>query len=168
MSKVRWGAVYIVFFLAVVAPLHAQDRPVPDEPVQSNPEGDAAISRLKSPFCPGLMLEVCTHPDSKILRDTIQVMAQEGASADSLVEWMLGIYGEEYRAVPKAEGSGLFAWIIPPAALVGGLLLVVVALRTFRARRETAPQSPEPLSREEEDMLQNAMEELKSTEEVPF
>jgi cytochrome c-type biogenesis protein CcmH/NrfF len=168
MSNLRTRIITLVVLMGVVAPVQGQTRPVPDEPVQAHPQGDAAISRLKSPFCPGLMLEVCSHPDSKILRDTIQAMAQEGASADSLVAWMLGAYGEEYRAVPRAQGGGLLAWIVPPLVLAGGLLLVVLALRTFRARRETGPTDPEPLSEEDEAALKDALDELKAAEEVPF
>jgi len=168
MSKIRIALVTLAVLLAPAADLRGQDTPVPDEPVQAHPQGDAAISRLKSPFCPGLMLEVCAHPDSKLLRDTIQAMAQEGVPSDSLVAWMLGVYGEEYRAVPQARGGGLLAWIMPPLALVGGLLLVVLALRTFRARREVSPERTEPLSEEDEAVLENALEELKAAEEVPF
>ena len=146
----------------------AQETSRLDEPVQTHPEGDAAIDRLKSPYCPGMMLEVCPSPQAKILRDTLQVMAHEGASSDSLVGWMLAMYGEEYRAVPQTRGSGLWAWLMPPFALIGGLLLVVVALRQFRARRETGLPLAVPLSEEDESILAQALQELKAAEEVPF
>jgi cytochrome c-type biogenesis protein CcmH/NrfF len=114
------------------------------------------------------MLEVCAHPDSKILRDSLLAMAHEGASADSLVNWMLGSFGEEYRAVPQARGSGLWAWIMPPLVLLFGLLLVVVVLRRLR-RQAGPPMAPAmPLSPEEEAVLAEAREELRAAEEVPF
>jgi cytochrome c-type biogenesis protein CcmH len=114
------------------------------------------------------MLEVCAHPDSKVLRDSLQAMAYGGASSDSLVNWMLGAYGEQYRAVPQARGSGLWAWIMPPLVLVLGLLLVVIVLRRFR-RREGPPRGPAgPLSPEDETVLAEALEELEAAEEVPF
>lgn len=162
------GVFTLAFLLIPVVSLHPQETPRLDEPVQPNPEGDAAISRLKSPFCPGMMLEVCPSPQAKILRDTIQIMAAEGATADSLVNWMLASYGEQYRAVPRTSGSGLFAWVMPPLALVGGLLLLVVALRHFRARREPEPAPAQALSEEDESVLAEALKELKDTEEVPF
>jgi len=114
------------------------------------------------------MLEVCPSPSAKLLRDTLQVMAQGGAPADSLVSWMLANYGEEYRAVPQKRGSGLWAWIMPPLALLGGLLSVIVALRHFRARPEADPPEMKPLSEEDESILASALEELKEAEEVPF
>jgi cytochrome c-type biogenesis protein CcmH/NrfF len=154
--------------LLVAAPCLGQETPGVEEPVQHHPEGDAAISQLKSPFCPGLMLEVCSHPDSKTLRDTIQIMAESGLSSDSLVSWMLANYGEQYRAVPEARGSGLLAWLMPPFALVAGLVIVVVALRHFRARRQEPVPQPRVLSTEEETVLAAALEEMKAAEEVPF
>jgi cytochrome c-type biogenesis protein CcmH len=173
MKRRRIGTA-VFFFLVFTAVsleaggLEAQERPTLDEPVQAHPEGDAAIDRLRSPFCPGLMLEVCPSPQAKLLRDTIQVMAQGGATADSLVNWMLANYGEQYRAVPRTRGSGLWAWLMPPLALLGGLLAVVVALRHFRARREADPPAVRPLSEEDESVLASALQELKASEEVPF
>ncbi len=168
MKLSRLGVIALVFLFVPAVSLHPQDRPRLDEPVQPHPEGDAAIDRLKSPFCPGLMLEVCPSPQAKLLRDTLQIMAGEGASADSLVTWMLGTFGEEYRAVPQTRGSGLFAWVMPPFVLLGGLLLVVVALRHFRGRRGPEVASDKTLSEEDESVLAAALEELKAAEEVPF
>ena len=162
------STVALVLLLLPVLQLRAQEGPRLDEPVQAHPEGDAAIDKLKSPFCPGLMLEVCAHPQSKLLRDTLQVMAHEGASSDSLVSWMLANYGEEYRAVPLTSGSGLFAWLMPPLALLGGLLAVVVALKHFRARREVGEPVSAPISEEDESRLAQALQELKAAEEIPF
>ena len=114
------------------------------------------------------MLEVCPSPQAKLLRDSLQMLAWEGTSSDSLVEWMLGSHGEEYRAVPQAAGSGLWAWIMPPLALLGGLIVVAMALQHFRGSRETAPELSGGISTEDESVLEAAMEELKASEEVPF
>jgi cytochrome c-type biogenesis protein CcmH/NrfF len=160
--------VLVLFLLLPLSPGAAQEAPRLDEPVQPHPEGDAAISRLRSPFCPGMMLEVCPSPQAKILRDSIQKMAWAGESSDSLVAWMLGTYGEEYRAVPRVAGSGLWAWVMPPLALLGGLILVAFALHHFRSRREVEPVAPKEISSEDETVLEAALKELKESEEVAF
>ena len=168
MLRSRIGLFFLVFSILPGAFLGAQDAESPGDLLQSHPEGEVAISRLKSPFCPGLMLEVCAHPDSKVLRDTLQAMAHDGASADSLVSWMLGTYGEEYRAVPQARGSGLWAWIMPPLVLAVGLLLVVVVLQRLRRREGPSEGPAQPLSPEDESVLAEALKELQAAEEVPF
>ncbi len=146
----------------------AQEASRLDEPVQPHPEGDAAIGRLRSPYCPGMMLEVCPSPQAKFLRDSIQAMAWNGASADSMVGWMLANHGEEYRAVPRASGSGLWAWLMPPFALLAGLVAVALALQHFRTRRADGPEGSAELSQEDESILQDALKELKDSEEIAF
>lgn len=132
-------------------------------PVEPHPEAVEAIGRLKSPFCPGLMLEVCPSPEAGALRDTLEMMARAGVESDSLVSWTLARYGEEWRAVPQTRGTGLLAWIVPPLAIVLGVGLVVVALRRLRGDGddpEGGSGEARQLSPEEERRLSEALGEL--------
>lgn len=132
-----------------------------DQPVPLHPEAEEAIARLRSPWCPGFMLEVCPSPQAAELRDTLRMMAQEGIGADSLVEWTLARYGEEWRALPEARGTGLLAWLIPPAMLILGAGIVVVVLRRLRKGSEGyRPGEAPELSEEDERRLQEALDEL--------
>jgi len=168
MIRRSWAIAALLFAVFPALSAQAQDESVLGELVQSHPEGDAAISRLRSPYCPGLMLEVCPTPAAKMLRDSLQTMAHGGASSDSIVGWMLDAYGEEYRAVPQARGGGLLAWLMPPLALLVGLIGVVLALKHFRTRTETESKPVRALSPEEESVLAQALQELKAAEEIPF
>ena len=168
MKRRSAGILALFLLLLPTVSAKAQEKPRLDEPVQAHPEGDEAIGRLRSPYCPGLMLEVCPSPQAKMLRDTLQVMAQGGASSDSLVGWMLARYGEEYRAVPQARGSGLLAWLIPPLALIAGLVVVALTLRRFRAEPEEEMTPAPPLTAEDESVLAKALEEMHAAEEIPF
>lgn len=146
-------------------------REVPrDEPGQyvRPPAAQEAIDRLKSPYCPGQMLEVCPSPGGAALRDSIAEMAEMGLPSDSIVEWVVGNYGEEYRALPKAEGRSLLAWIVPPLGVLLGLVMVVVVLRKMRAGREVVAPIEGELSEEEERRLREAMKELDKEEEATF
>ncbi len=128
----------------------------------------AAIQQLRSPYCPGLMLEVCPTTQAKLLRDSLQMMAWEGATSDSIVSWMLASYGDEYRGVPLTRGGGLLAWLMPPIVLLAGFIIVALALRHFRRSREVDLPPITPLSEEDETILAAALQELKESEEVPF
>lgn len=160
--------VFSVLLLLPLAEAFGQSPQDLNEVIQAHPEGDDAIGKLKSPFCPGLMLEVCAHPDSKSLRDTLQNMAHAGIPSDSLVTWMLGTYGEHYRAVPETRGSGLFAWLMPPLVLLGGVFFVVLGLSHVKKGRSVDPPTAKPLSEDEESVLEAALQEMKTAEEVPF
>ena len=157
----------VVACLLIIAPaaLDAQDVSLPQT---QHPEAEKAIAVLKSPYCPGLMLEVCTSLQGAALRDSLQVMAEEGGTADELVDWVLANHGEQYLAYPEASGTGLLAWLVPPGAILLGILVVVGTLRYMRG---SAPPEETPnaeLSEAEEDRLREALRDMDSAEEPVF
>ena len=145
---------------------------------QPHPEGRDAISRLYSPFCPGFMLEVCTSSQAVALRDSIHGMAYMGSTSDEIVEWMLGNHGQQYLAVPGNRGTALWAWVLPPGALIAGAGLVLWALARFNPTRprETVAEkvsgqqsrTPHDPSREEEERLRAAIREIELSEDPSF
>ncbi len=144
----------------LAARLEAQEHPS----AQPDPAAREAVSKLRSPFCPGLMLEVCPTTNARALRDSIEAGARQGLSADSLVERVVAAYGEEYRAFPKRSGAGLWAWVMPPAALFLGLGLVVVVLRRLKGPGEVSDGSD--LSDEDRERLNAALAEFDAMEEA--
>jgi len=150
------GGALVILLGAIPGAVEAQEVAPPD-----NPEATEAISKIRSPFCPGLMLEICPTQLAEDLRDSIQAMAEAGLPADSLVELVVAQYGEEYRAYPKRSGAGLVAWIVPPVALVLGLALVVVALRHMRDPDDGGGDG-EVLSEAEEERIKEAMAALEA------
>lgn len=141
---------------------------------QPHPEARKAIDQLLSPFCPGLMLEQCPAQESRDLRDSIHALAVEGWTADELKSWMLANHGEEWKAVPDRSGAGLWAWILPPFALVAGFGAVVVVARRFSrpeeedaesGTSETQSRGPSP---EEETRLKEALRDLELAEDPSF
>ena len=152
-----------------VQPLTAQ---IPDDglrgPLEPHPEADEAIARLKSPYCPGLMLEVCTSYTGALLRDSIQAMAREGWTTDELIDWVVANHGEQYLAYPDVSGTGLLAWLVPPTAILLGILLVIAALRYMRRGAPPEDTATIELSTEEEDRLREALRDMDSAEEPVF
>ncbi len=171
-GRPRWGFVLLLGALTIACrPDHASgqeelpSRDAESVPEELHPEASRAISRLRSPFCPGFMLEVCPTREAQALRDSIQIGAESGLGADSLVEWMIASHGEEYRALPKRTGAGLLAWVAPPVALLFGLGLVVVALRRLKGP-DTATGAAAGLTDEERDRLDAALAQLEEMEET--
>jgi cytochrome c-type biogenesis protein CcmH/NrfF len=136
-----------------------------------HPEAEEAIGQLYSPFCPGFMLENCSA--SVALRDSMQVLAYQGWTSEEIVDWMLSRYGEQYLAVPEARGWGIWAWVLPPLALLTGLGIVFVALRRFKPA-ESGAHRPEPgravgaISAAEEERLRSAIREIEISEDPSF
>ena len=159
----RCLALALVLYVGVVPALSAQ------EPDGSgvHPEAREAIDGLWSPYCPGMMLEVCPSPGGRMMRDSIESLARSGLEADSIIELMLAEYGEEYRAEPRSEGIGGLAWYIPPAAFIAGIVVVGAFLARRRGRRPFQT-SVAPPSEKEEARLREAMSELDATERPDF
>lgn len=150
------------------APARPDTSTVPQGPTRVHPEAREAIDRLKSPFCPGLMLEVCPSPQAAEMRDSLNALAHRGMESDSLVSMVLDAYGEEWRAMPEARGRGLVAWVVPPLVLLVGLVGLVVGLRRFtRAAADDVEEGPD-ISEEERERLEEALHELEAEEEPLF
>ena len=164
--KPRTAALALVSLFAAMAPLARAAAQEPEAPSrQLHPEAREAISKIRSPFCPGLMLEVCPTVTSQALRDSIDDAARGGLSADSLLEMVVAAHGEEYRAFPKRSGTGLLAWVMPPAALLIGLGLVVLVLRRLKGP-QNGGVGGEALTEQEMDRLDAALAEFAETEEA--
>ncbi len=173
----RVGASFAALALAALsfapAPAHApaaNERPVRGEGIQErHPEASEAIQQLKSPYCPGFMLEVCSSSQGAALRDSLQMLAEEGWSSDEIVEWVLANHGEEYRALPKRTGASLLlAWVVPPLGVFVGFAAAIVALRRMRASRPPRAVPEGDLSPEDEERLRQAMREVDAEEEATF
>jgi len=114
--------------------------PAPVPPAVAEQEARAAMGRLKSPYCPGLMLTACPTPQADALRDSLRALAAQGYRADALVEWTVRRHGAAVRAWPRPRGWELVAWLAPPAL---GLAGVAVLLGWWR-RRRLAPADAAP------------------------
>ena len=127
-------------------------------------EADKAISELRSPYCPGFMLEVCPSPQAQALRDSIYDLAAQGATSDEIVEWMIGNHGEEWRGLPRRSGAGLLAWVIPPLALLLGVGAIIGWYHSTRRKEgEIAEPEAPPMSDEERQKLSLALREWEET-----
>ncbi len=150
----------VLLVLALALAAHAAEASAQRTPAEADAVARDAIGRLRSPYCPGLMLEVCPSPQAEMLRDSIRLLAVEGKEADDIVEWTLARHGEEWRAIPKRSGTGLWAWLAPPAVLLIGVGVVVSRMRSMRRREGPyVPAEPGTLSDEDRARLAEAMAE---------
>jgi len=167
------GLVLVLLFAALPTLVSAQSQtelPTDGGPEARHPEAAEAIGKLWSPYCPGFMLEVCSSTQGAALRDSIQTMAEQGATSEEIVDWMEANHGEEYLAVPRGGGASLLAWVAPPLAVLLGLITVVLILRRMMAvRRAEAPAGePAELTEEEEERLRRAVRDVDQQEEAPL
>lgn len=160
LRGLRGAGFLAVALMLCVAPLVAQ---VAEE--QARKTAEAAISRIRSPYCPGLMLEVCPSSQAEALRDSIRQMAARGQSAERIIEDVLARHGEEWRAVPKRSGAGLLAWLILPLALVVGGMVLWGRVKVMRSQGPAPVAAGGLMSEEERARLDAALREFEQAEE---
>lgn len=107
--------------------------------------GPAAVAErvagdVMSPFCPGLTLSACPSQEASELRARIETWARKGLGEGQIMRRLEEEYGPEVRAAPRAQGSGLLAWALPAAFLLGGAGVLVMTVR--RWGRTGAPRGP--------------------------
>ena len=142
--------------LALATGLRAQDAAAPaahaTEAQATEAVAHDAMTQLRSPVTPFHTLDMCPDEAAAALRDTVRAEAAAGKTADQIIESTIARRGEALRIVPKHSGVGLWAWIAPPAVLLGGALLIGGWLRRSRAHAAPDP-APEALSGADRERL---------------
>lgn len=163
LRGLRGAGFFALGLMLVVAAVPAAAQVSEDE---ARKTADAAISRIRSPYCPGLMLEVCPSAQAEALRDSIRLAAAQGQSAKGIVEDVIARHGEEWRAVPRRSGAGLLAWLILPLALVVGGLVLWGRIKVMRTQGPARAAADAPMSDEERARLEAALREFEHAEDA--
>ena len=77
-----------------------------------------------SPFCPGRALQDCPSPNADRLRKEIKDQIESGESKEAVLEGLFKKYGDSISSVPRNQGFGRLAWMIPVIFFgIGALIL---------------------------------------------
>jgi cytochrome c-type biogenesis protein CcmH len=102
-----------------------------------------AIARqLMCPVCAG---QTVAESDSSLAREMkgiIRQKLQAGETADQILRYFVGQFGESVLAEPRPGGVSLILYAAPPLALIGGLVIAIVFIRRSRARGGSAEAGP--------------------------
>jgi cytochrome c-type biogenesis protein CcmH/NrfF len=102
----------------------------------------------------------CNHvgcPSREAMLKDISKRVDQGDSNDGVVEYFIDKYGTSVLSAPPVSGFNLAAWVMPFAALGGGLLVAVLFLRRFKASKASANPATADLTQYQ----QKVEEELK-------
>ena len=117
-------AVAALVLLAVATGLSAARGPNPD----AVPTAQQVDERTMSPFCVGLTLAACPSSEALQLRATIAGMVAGGRTNRQIDSFLLANYPKTVIGAPRSP----VAWLVPAAAVIAGLAVVVVV--AFRRR----------------------------------
>jgi cytochrome c-type biogenesis protein CcmH/NrfF len=96
---------------------------------------------LMSPFCPGRALSECPSPQAEELRLWIIDQERAGVPREQVEAELYGVWGDQLRQAPRAEGVGLVAYLVPAGVFLAGGGLVAWFLR--RQRRDAGGPADE-------------------------
>jgi cytochrome c-type biogenesis protein CcmH len=134
----RWLALVLWVVLGVAA---AKDAP----PAAADPVLEARMQKiaveLRCLVCQNQTIADSPSGLSDDLRREIREQLQRGATDEQVVQYMTDRYGDFIRYRPAVKGSTVALWAGPLVLLVGGIGVLVFALRR---RAKLAPDRFEP------------------------
>ena len=103
-------------------------------------------SGLRCPVCQNLSVADSPSDLARDMRATIRTRLEAGDTPGQIRAFFVERYGEWLVFEPPARGAGVFPWIAPSLALLGGAVLVGVVARRWRRNNSTA-MSPDDRER---------------------
>jgi len=86
---------------------------------------------LMSPACPGRTLLNCTSGQAEQWREIIRQKLAQGETKEQILQYFIGMRGEEILAAPPKRGFALTVWLFPLLVIVNGAGLIIVLTRRW-------------------------------------
>jgi cytochrome c-type biogenesis protein CcmH len=103
-------------------------------------------------------LALANSPEAQAERQYVEQLIAKGYTKQQILRAMVAQYGTAVLAKPPARGVSLLIYVLPPAAVAAGALLVALALPRWRRRARQAAAAPiasgTPLSAEDARRLE--------------
>ncbi len=161
MPKKVWLAVLLGLGLGILAFRAASAQTSPTQvPPPSDDQVNAVASQLYCPVCENIPLDVCPTQACAQWRDDIRQKLAQGWSGDKIKQYFVAQYGDRVLGTPPAHGINWLVYIIPPVAILAGVLILFSAFKAWTKARPAAEASAE-LSQEDDPYVRRLEEELK-------
>jgi cytochrome c-type biogenesis protein CcmH len=108
---------------------------------------------LRCMVCQNQSIDDSDAPLAHDLRMLVRQRLEQGDSDKQVVDFIVARYGDFVLLKPPFELDTLLLWGLPPAALIAGLIALVIAAR----RRRDGPAQP-PLTAAEQDRLSHLVD----------
>ena len=111
-------------------------------------EVTAVASELRCVVCQNLSVADSPSEMAHQMRVIVREHLAAGESPDQVIQYFVDKYGEWILLAPRARGFTLLVWLVPALAVVAGLAVAVLRVRTWtRLARATVP-APDAAMRE--------------------
>ncbi len=147
-----------LFFAALIfsfaSPALAQEN------VPTDDEVNAIARKLYCPVCESTPLDVCPTQACHEWRELIRTMLAEGKTEEEITQYFVDQYGARVLAEPPKEGFFWLIYLLPPAVILVGAVILFRSLKEWTKPKAAAPvQSTAQVQKD--DYVSRFEEELK-------
>ena len=96
----------------------------------------AVASQLRCPVCQGLSIQDSPSDLARSMRTLVREQLAEGKSPDQVKTYFVSKYGEWILLAPSAHGFNILAYAAPVIIVLGGAVVIVMAVRRWTTRSE--------------------------------
>jgi cytochrome c-type biogenesis protein CcmH len=129
-------AILVATLVALAVAVAYAARPVPE----TGPERVERIAaELRCPVCQGLSAKDSPSETARAMRDLVAQRVAEGRSDDEIRAEFRRSYGDWVLLSPPLAGGSALVWLIPPALLAAGLLVLRRRIREEPDRAAALP-----------------------------
>ena len=123
-------------------------------------DGDQLVADIQ--ICRGYAIDA---PRPNQNAQLIREMLAEGKTETEIRQYFVSRFGDRVLAAPPARGLNWLVYVIPPVAILAGVLILFSALRAWRQAPSVNPASKEPSTQatttENDEYTQRLEEELR-------
>ncbi len=127
-------------------------------------EVNAVAGQLYCPVCENIPLDVCGTQACAQWRDLIREKLSEGWTTEEIKAYFVEQYGDRVLATPPPRGLNWLVYILPPLLILGGIVILVQAFRSWKVPGEDAGGEAAPLAETaspDDDYIARLEEELR-------
>ena len=135
-------SIVAALFSATVALSTARGQTTQQPPADSALEArtSAVASQLRCPVCQGLSIQDSPSELAQSMRAVVRDQLAAGRTPDEVKAYYVSKYGEWILLAPKPSGFNLVAYLLPVLVVLGGGLLIALAVRRWTGgSRDTPP-----------------------------
>ena len=125
-----------VITLVLMAPAFAGGEPLVFTDTKMEARFQQLTLELRCLVCQNQNLADSDAPLAQDLRQEIYNMLQAGRTDDEIKQFLIDRYGDFVLYMPPVKGNTLVLWLMPAVLLVGGALVVLIAVRKRKLNPE--------------------------------
>ena len=127
-------------------------------------EVNAIAHKLYCPVCESTPLDVCPTQACKEWRELIRTMLADGKTEKEITQYFVDQYGARVLAEPPKEGFFWLIYLLPPAVILIGAVILFRSLKEWTKPKVAVPASDGERSEspaQKDDYIARLEEELK-------